>query len=61
MSMRTAPHVRASLLAAPNTVLLPHIASATRQARRAMGERVILNIRSLLDGHAPPDRVLPPG
>ncbi|MDA8000634.1 MAG: D-glycerate dehydrogenase [Alphaproteobacteria bacterium] len=55
----TAPRVREELLSAPNTVLLPHIASATYQARIAMGERVILNIRSVLDGHAPPDRVLP--
>ncbi|MGR4001004.1 MAG: D-glycerate dehydrogenase, partial [Alphaproteobacteria bacterium] len=56
----TAPQVRQQLLNAPNTVLLPHIASATHQARIAMGERILLNIRSVLDGHAPPDRVLPP-
>ena len=55
----TAPRVRQELLEAPNSVLLPHIASATHQARIAMGERLILNIRSVLDGHAPPDRVLP--
>jgi glyoxylate reductase len=24
-----------------------------------MGERVIVNIRAFLDGHKPPDRVLP--
>lgn len=43
----------------PNVVLLPHMGSATREGRIEMGERVILNIRTLADGHRPPDQVLP--
>lgn len=31
------PRIHADLLTAPNTVLIPHIASATREARLAMG------------------------
>ena len=41
-----------------NVVLLPHMGSATIEGRVAMGERVLLNIQSFADGHAPPDRVL---
>src|SRR5690606_29866976 len=40
-------------------VLLPHMGSATHEARIAMGEKVIVNIRAFSDGHKPPDRVLP--
>lgn len=40
-------------------VLLPHMGSATIESRIAMGEKVIINIRMLMDGHKPPDRVLP--
>ena len=40
-------------------VLLPHMASATIESRIDMGEKVIINIRAFLDGHRPPDRVLP--
>ncbi|HTZ00702.1 MAG TPA: D-glycerate dehydrogenase [Xanthobacteraceae bacterium] len=40
-------------------VLLPHLASATLEGRIDMGEKVIINIRTFLDGHRPPDRVLP--
>jgi glyoxylate reductase len=40
-------------------VLLPHLGSATLEGRIDMGERVIVNIRTFLDGHKPPDRVLP--
>ncbi|WP_102960294.1 2-hydroxyacid dehydrogenase [Mangrovicella endophytica] len=40
-------------------VLLPHMASATLEARIDMGEKVIINIRTLMDGHKPPDRILP--
>ena len=39
--------------------LLPHMGSATEEARIEMGERVMINIRTLFDGHRPPDRVLP--
>jgi glyoxylate reductase len=40
-------------------VLLPHLASATIEGRVDMGEKVIVNIRTFMDGHRPPDRVLP--
>lgn len=53
------PAVHPGLLDLPNAVLLPHMGSATIEARIAMGERVILNIRTLQDGHRPPDRVIP--
>ncbi len=40
-------------------MLLPHMASATKEARVDMGERVILNIKTYELGHRPPDQVLP--
>ena len=40
-------------------VLLPHLSSATIEGRIDMGEKVIVNIRTFMDGHRPPDRVLP--
>ena len=40
-------------------VLLPHMGSATVEGRVDMGEKVIINIRTFMDGHRPPDRVLP--
>jgi len=43
----------------PNVVLLPHMGSATREARHEMGEKVILNVKTFADGHRPPDLVLP--
>jgi len=52
------PVVTPKLLKMENVVLTPHIASATTEARIAMGEKVIANIRSFSDGHTPPDRVL---
>ena len=42
-----------------NVMLLPHMASATKEARVDMGERVILNIKTFELGHRPPDQVLP--
>jgi glyoxylate reductase len=39
--------------------LLPHMGSATHEGRNDMGEKVIVNIKTFLDGHRPPDRVLP--
>jgi glyoxylate reductase len=40
-------------------VLLPHMGSATLEGRVDMGDKVIINIRTWMDGHKPPDRVLP--
>ena len=53
------PAVNPKLLKARNVVLLPHMGSATVEGRIDMGEKVIVNIRSFTDGHAPPDRVIP--
>ena len=39
--------------------LLPHMGSATHEGRNDMGEKVIVNIKTFMDGHRPPDRVLP--
>jgi glyoxylate reductase len=47
------------LARAGKVVLLPHMGSATIEGRVEMGEKVIINIRTFLDGHKPPDRVLP--
>ncbi len=47
------------LARAGKVVLLPHMGSATIEGRIDMGEKVIVNIRTFMDGHRPPDRVLP--
>ncbi|MGC1260529.1 MAG: D-glycerate dehydrogenase [Jannaschia helgolandensis] len=43
----------------PNVVLLPHMGSATREARLEMGEKVLVNMQTFADGHRPPDQVVP--
>ena len=53
------PAINPKLLKLPNVVLLPHMSSATVEGRIDMGEKVIVNIRTFLDGHRPPDRVIP--
>src|SRR5580693_3152818 len=53
------PSVNPKLLKLPNVVLLPHMSSATIEGRIEMGEKVLVNIRTFLDGHKPPDRVIP--
>ena len=53
------PAVHPGLVGRPDVVLMPHMASATLESRADMGERVILNIKTLENGHRPPDRVLP--
>ncbi len=52
------PAVNPKLLQLDNVVLLPHMSSATIEGRIAMGEKVIINIKTFVDGHTPPDRVL---
>jgi glyoxylate reductase len=47
------------LARAGKVVLLPHMGSATLEGRIDMGEKVIVNIKTFMDGHRPPDRVLP--
>ena len=53
------PAVNPKLLASPRVVALPHMGSATIEGRVDMGEKVIINIKTFLDGHSPPDRVHP--
>ncbi|OQW55185.1 MAG: D-glycerate dehydrogenase [Proteobacteria bacterium SG_bin9] len=47
------------LAKAGKITLMPHMGSATIEGRVEMGEKVIINIHTFLDGHKPPDRVLP--
>ena len=53
------PAIPAALREMKNVVLLPHIGSATIEGRHAMGDKVIINIQTFVDGHTPPDRVVP--
>ena len=53
------PKINPKLLKLPNAVLLPHMGSATHEGRIEMGEKVIINIKTWMDGHKPPDRVIP--
>ncbi len=52
------PQIDKRLRKLNNVVLLPHIGSATIEGRVAMGEKVIINIKTVADGHTPPDLVL---
>jgi glyoxylate reductase len=51
------PAINPKFLKNHKVVLLPHLGSATLEGRLDMGEKVIINIRTFLDGHNPPDRV----
>lgn len=52
------PAVSGELLAMENVVLTPHVASATRETRLAMGMLVVSALRAvLLEGRAPPNAV----
>jgi glyoxylate reductase len=53
------PLIHPGLLGHANVVLLPHLGSATIEARQDMGDRVIANIQTFANGHRPPDRVIP--
>ncbi|WP_426037834.1 2-hydroxyacid dehydrogenase [Brevundimonas sp. DC300-4] len=53
------PVIHPGLIGLPNVVLLPHLGSATLEARQDMGDRVILNVMTYQNGHRPPDRVIP--
>ena len=53
------PAINPKLLASERVVALPHMSSATIEGRVDMGEKVIINIKAFLDGHAPPDKVHP--
>ena len=51
------PQLHPGLLALENVVLLPHLGSATRETREAMGMRVVDNLVAFFDGKRPPDQV----
>ena len=51
------PAVHPDLLGLENAVLLPHLGSATRETRVAMGELVIKNLKAFLNGETPPNQV----
>jgi lactate dehydrogenase-like 2-hydroxyacid dehydrogenase len=51
------PMVSPELLTMENVVLLPHLGSATRETRVAMGVRTLDNLRAFFSGAAPRDRV----
>ncbi len=52
------PSVNKKLQKLKNVILLPHMGSATLESRIEMGEKVIINIKTFVDGHRPPDRVI---
>jgi len=47
------PRIHPRLLAAPRTVLLPHIGSATEETRRKMAAIAIENVQAVLNGKPP--------
>ena len=51
------PQLHPGLLALDKVVLLPHLGSATRETREAMGMRVVDNLVAFFDGKRPPDQV----
>ncbi len=51
------PEVSPALLEMENVVLLPHLGSATRETRTAMGLRVLANAEAFFAGKDPGDRV----
>jgi len=51
------PHVSQRLRDAPNTVLLPHLGSATLETREAMGLRALANLDDWREGQPPRDRL----
>ena len=52
------PAINKELRELPSVLLLPHMGSATLEGRIDMGEKVLINIRTFVDGHKPPDRVI---
>jgi lactate dehydrogenase-like 2-hydroxyacid dehydrogenase len=51
------PQVTEALLGMENVLLLPHLGSATRETRYAMGMRVIENVQAFFNGETPRDKV----
>jgi lactate dehydrogenase-like 2-hydroxyacid dehydrogenase len=51
------PRIREEFFTVPNTVLMPHQGSATRETRIAMGEIVLANLKAFFSGEKPPTTV----
>lgn len=51
------PRIKPELMECDNLVMLPHLGSATREAREAMGFRVLENLSDFFEGRDPRDRV----
>jgi glyoxylate reductase len=51
------PKVTPALMTMENAALLPHLGSATRETRDAMGHRAVDNLDAFFAGREPPDRV----
>ena len=51
------PTVPQELIDLDNVVLLPHLGSATEEAREAMGMRVLDNLNAFFNGEDPPDKL----
>ena len=52
------PRIDPDLLQCDNLVMMPHLGSATREAREAMGFRVLDNLADFFDGRPPRDQVI---
>jgi lactate dehydrogenase-like 2-hydroxyacid dehydrogenase len=52
------PEVTPGLRELENVVLLPHLGSATRETRKAMGMRVVENIDAFFNGDTPRDKLV---
>lgn len=51
------PDINPEFSKLPNVFLLPHMGSATRETRDAMGLKVVENLDAIFAGQEPPDRV----
>ena len=51
------PHIRADFAQLDNVFLLPHVGSATKETRDAMGFRALDNLDAIFAGNEPMDRV----
>ncbi|MGR3502295.1 2-hydroxyacid dehydrogenase [Pseudaestuariivita sp.] len=51
------PRINPDLAASDRLVMLPHLGSATQEAREAMGFRAMDNLTAFFDGETPPDLV----
>jgi glyoxylate reductase len=52
------PKINSKLLNLSTVIALPHMCSATNEGRLDTGNKVIINIKTFIDGHRPPDRIM---